>query len=323
MIVSATGAIAGGQPAADAAERRGPRLALATGSYRYLQQEFCAAAGFEPGTVETQHFPDGERYLRIACDVSGRDVVLLGGTISDGDTLELYDLACAIAKYGARRLTLMIPYFGYSTMERATRPGEVVVAKTRARLFSAIPPAAAGNRVLLLDVHSEGLPHYFEGEIRASHVYAKPLILAAARRLGGADFVLACTDAGRAKWVESLANDLGVHAAFVFKKRLDGDRTEITGVSAEVRGKPVIIYDDMIRTGGSLRQAAAAYRAAGATRVAAIATHGLLPGDALAKLQASGLFERIVCTNSHPRAVELRSAFLEVESVAGLLAAHV
>jgi len=110
-------------------------------------------------------------------------------------------------------------------MERAVKPGEVVTAKTRARLFSAVPLAAAGNRVFLVDLHAEGIPHYFEGGIRPVHVYAKPVVVDLARRLGGDDIVLACTDAGRAKWVESLANEMGVPASFVFKRRLDGTLT--------------------------------------------------------------------------------------------------
>ncbi len=293
---------------------------FSTREYAYLQQAICLRGGFEPGEVKVETFPDGERYQRILADVAGRDVALVGGTISDADTLELYDLACGLVHYGADSLTLVIPYFGCSTMERATQPGEVVSAKNRARLLSSIPPSSAGNRAVLLDLHSAGLPHYFEGGMRTVHVYAKPIILAAARELAGADFVFACTDAGRAKWVESLANDIGVHASFVFKRRLDGERTEVTGISANVAGTTVIIYDDMIRTGGSLLGAARAYRAAGAAQIAAITTHGLFPGDALDRLRASGLFTRIVCTDSHPRARALCDDFLKVESVAGLLA---
>src|SRR5258706_3173216 len=116
------------------------RLLFSTGSYAYLAAKFLAAGAFDPGTVERKHFPDGERYLRIADDPRGRDVVLLGGTPTDTDTLELYDLGCAISRSGARSLAIVVPYFGYSTMERAVKPGEVVTAKTRARLISAIPP---------------------------------------------------------------------------------------------------------------------------------------------------------------------------------------
>ncbi|HEY0251931.1 MAG TPA: ribose-phosphate diphosphokinase, partial [Kofleriaceae bacterium] len=199
---------------------------------------------------------------------------------------------------------------------------EIVTAKTRARLLSSIPLASRGTQVFLLDLHVSSIAHYFEGGIRPIHVYGKDLVTAAARRLGGEDFVLACTDAGRAKWVESLANDLGVQAAFVYKRRVSGSETHVTGVSAQVAGKRVVIYDDMIRTGGSLINAAQAYRDAGASSIAAVATHGLFPGDSLARIQATGLFGQVATTDSHPRAVALRSSYLQVDSTANLLAEH-
>ncbi len=294
-----------------------PSLVFALPEYRGMQERLCEA-GHEAGEVAIDTFPDGERYMRIVSEASGRDVVLLGGTTSDAATLMLFDLGCALVRCGALRLTLIVPYYGYATMERAVRPGEVVTAKTRAALLSAIPMASYGNRILLLDLHAEGIPHYFEGGLTAFHVYAKPVLRDAITRLGGDDFVLACTDAGRAKWVESLANDVGVTAAFVFKRRLSGDRTEVSALDAQVQGKRVVIYDDMIRTGGSLIGAARAYKQAGATSLAAVATHGLFPGESLAKIQASGLFTDIVCTDSHPRALALRSQGLVVESIGHL-----
>jgi ribose-phosphate pyrophosphokinase len=275
--------------------------------------------GFERGALESKIFADGERYHRIDSHVEGRDVVIIGGTINDADTLEIYDLACAFSKLGALSLTLVMPYYGYSTMERAVKPGEVVTAKTRARLFSAVPPAIHGNRALLLDLHAEGIPHYFEGGISAKHVYAKDPIKQAIRQFAEKDFVLASTDAGRAKWVQSLAIDLDVPASFVLKQRTADDATELMAVSAHVEGQNVVIYDDMIRTGGSLITAAKAYKDAGAKSIMAVATHGILPGDSLAKLQKSGLFSKVVCTNSHPSAVGLAGDFLHVVSVAETL----
>jgi len=288
-------------------------------AYATMAQQVAKLLKCNLGEVDVLDFPDGERYQRIVTKVSDKNIVLVGGTISDGATLELYDLACASAKYGARSLDLIIPYFGYSTMERAVRSGEVVTAKTRARLFSSIPSAAQGNRAFLLDLHSDGIPHYFEGNITAFHVYGKPFVVKAARQLGGKDFVLASTDAGRAKWVQSLADDMGVDAAFVFKRRLSGERTAVTGVSAQVQGRPVIVYDDMIRTGGSLLSAARIYQEAGAKTVDVISTHGLFPGDALEKLQKSGVIRSIHVTDSHPRALELKGNFLKVHSAARLL----
>jgi ribose-phosphate pyrophosphokinase len=299
-----------------------PGLLFATETYVPMAEALRQLVGLEPGAIDRKTFPDGERYRRLESDVAGRDVIVLGGTISDEATLELYDLACAAAKYGAKRLTLLIPYFGYATMERAVKPGEVVTAKTRARLLSTVPVAAEPMRVVMVDLHSEGIPHYFEGPVRPVHLYAKPLVAAMVKALAGTeqDFVLASTDAGRAKWVESLANDLGVPAAFVLKRRLSGEQTEVMAMNAQVEGRHVIVYDDMIRTGGSLIEAAKAYRQAGATKVSAVATHGLFPGDSLAKLQASGAFTRLATTDSHPAALRGASPFLAIEPLAPLLA---
>ena len=290
--------------------------------YAYLAEAICREGGFPRGDVEARRFPDGERYLRIISEAQGHDVVLVGGTVSDEDTLELYDLAAGLVQVGARTITMAIPYFGYSTMERAVNAGEVVTAKTRARLLSTVPRAYHANRMLLLDLHTEGITHYFEGGIHAVHLSARELVGEIARELAGDDFVVGCTDAGRAKWVQRLANDLGVQASFVIKQRLSGEETEVVAVSAHVEDRPVILYDDMIRTGGTLLGAARAYRDAGATALYAIATHGVLPGDALEQLHDSGLFDALVTTDSHPRAPELAGDILQVRSIAPLLARY-
>ena len=295
-------------------------LVYSTRAYAPFATALCDAGGFRAGATEDRSFPDGERYRRIETRCEGADVALVGGTVSDADTLELYDLACGLVHYGAARLTLVIPYYGHSTMERATRDGEVVTAKTRARMLSSLPTAGLGTRVLLLDLHVDSVTHYFEGSVRPVHVDGTPVTAAAIRRVGGPDFVLGSTDAGRAKWVESLAHDLGVAAAFVYKRRLSGDRTEVSGVSAHVSGKRVVIYDDMIRSGSSLVQAALAYRAAGATSVAAVTTHGLFVADALDRIGKAGVFDALVATDSHPRAREVSAPFYQVDSVAPLLA---
>lgn len=295
-------------------------LIFATTPYQYMLRRILAThPQWEAGEVEVKLFPDGERYQRVHSDVAEREVVLIGGTHTEAATLELYDLACAAAKFGAKSLALVIPYFGYSTMERAVKSGEVITAKNRARLLSSIPSAARGNRVVLMDLHAEGLPFYFEGSLVPTHLYAKSVILDGIRSMATGPFILGSTDAGRAKWVESLANDLGVEGGFVFKRRIDGRRTELTAMAARVDGMQVVIYDDMIRTGGSLINAAQAYLDAGASSVSAVATHGILPEDALDRLHKAGIFQKIIVTDTHPNAVRLENHFLEVRSVAGLL----
>ncbi len=298
---------------------------FSTERYAFMRDAIAAESGFEIGKIERKAFPDGEHYRRILSDVAGRDVILLGGTVDETDTLELYDLACALVHAGAHILTLAVPWYGYQTMERAVLPGEVVVAKTRARLLSSIPTAGSGNRIVLMDLHTEGITQYFTGNIRPVHLFAKSVVLKMISDLGGEDFVLASTDAGRAKWVENLANDLGVEAAFVFKRRLSGDRTEVTALAADVKDRPVVIYDDMIRTGGSLIGAAQAFLDAGATRISAVATHGVLPPGALERLQDAGVFDQVAVTDTHPRVQALRGVsrfdgFLRVDSVAPLFA---
>ena len=283
------------------------RLLFSIPSYAYLEPSFLAHGDFDQGQTERKYFPDGERYLRILSDLWGRDVIVLGGTASDMDVLEVFDLASGIARAGARSLAIVIPYFGYQTMERAVRTGEVVVAKSRARLLSSIPSPEGGTRFFLFDLHTDGIEFYLDDRVLTRHIYGAPIITKKIQeRMGGQKFVLGACDAGRAKWVQSLARDLDVEPAFVYKRRdSSSGALAVTGVNADVRGKEVVVYDDMIRTGSSLIQAASSYLAAGATKVHAIASHLVLPGDALASLRASGVFASIMGTDSHPGSQQL------------------
>lgn len=295
------------------------KILFHTEDYTYLADKVLSCGNFEPGEVEVKVFLDGERYQRLKTNVEQRDVVIIGGTYNDEATLELYDLASAIVSYGASSLNLIVPYFGYSTMERAVKTGEAVTAKTRARLLSAIPKTNKGNKIYLFDLHTEGLPHYFENDLYPVHVYCKEIIMAAAREYGGNNFVLASTDAGRAKWVESLANDMKVEAAFVLKRRLSNNHTEVSAVNADVNDKTVIIYDDMIRSGGSIINAAKVYKNAGAKQIYVITTHGLFVNEGLQKIKETGFIEKVICTDTHINAHHINDNFLEVRSIAELI----
>lgn len=295
------------------------KILFHTKAYTYLANKLLAEGKYKEGHIELSHFADGERYQRIITDVEDRKVIVLGGTIDDSSTLELYDLCCTLVNLGASSLCIVIPYFGYSTMERAVKKGEVVTAKTRARLLSSIPRSTKGNKVYLFDLHTEGLPHYFEGHLRAVHIYCKDIIMKAVREYGGNDCILASTDAGRAKWVESLANDLGLQAAFALKRRLSGSDTEVTAINADVSDKKVIIYDDMIRSGSSLINAAKAYKEAGAREIFVITTHGIFVDGSIEKLQKSGVIEKIICTDTHANTQGISNEFVEVRTIAKLV----
>lgn len=361
----------------------GKPILFATSEYGYLKAQMLKSRRFVDGQIarsvakdgssslDDVPFPDGERYHRLLTDVSDREVVLLGGTVSDRATMELLDVGAGLVMEGAARLKMVIPYFGYATMERPILPAELVKAKIRAMQISSIPRAALGNRAYLLDLHSEGIPFYFENGVKTDHIYAKSLVIKAVEdaarewqkangthlegsACGGeglaklrvskltcaapnvdeiltatgefklTDFTVGSTDAGRAKWIESLCRDmirlkLPVHPAFIIKRRISGSETVVADISADVKGKLVIIYDDMIRTGGSAIAAAKAYLAKGALAVILISTHGILPGDSKKKLQDSGCFHSVIVTDSHPRAPMLADNFLRVIPTGDLL----
>lgn len=282
----------------------------------------------ELGEIESREFSDGESYHKIkdVNDIKGKDIVFIGGLTNDAAILDVYNIASALAQHQIRSLHLVVPYLSYSTMERAVKPGEIVKAKNLARMFSGIPQASRGNFIYFIDLHSEGIPHYFEGATHVVHLYAKNEIRDMVDDIAGLDFqkrqnyVLASTDAGRAKWVESLANDFGLPAAFVLKRR-DKEGTEVTAINADVVGKDVIIYDDMIRSGGSLINAANAYKSAGANKIYACCTHGVFCDNGLDKLKNSGVIERIYMTNTHANCQEnLDFGFTNLVSVAKLIA---
>ena len=298
-------------------------ILFATEPYLRLRDAVARVRGLGRGQIEWQRFPDGERGMRIVTPVRGRDVVLLAGATDEAESTAIFDLGCALVAQGAERFTLLMPYFAYATMDRASREGDVVTARTRAQLFAAIPRAACGNRITLLDPHGDGLPHAFGPGWCVEALPIEGWLVPFVRRLAeGQDVVLGSVDVGRAKWVERMASRLGVSAAFAHKRRLGPDRTEVVALLADVKDRHVILMDDMIRSGSSMLGAAAAYRAAGARRVSAYATHGVLPGDALARLEASGLLTHLTTTDSHPSALRQAGAFLEVLTIAPWLAAH-
>ena len=306
-------------------------LVLSTSSYQHLAEKVVAQSECNTRllTLETKRFPDGERYHRLKDSVVARHVIIVGGTIDDQETMELFDLACMAQRWGAWRIRLIIPYFGYQTMERAAKSGEDVKAKNRALLLSSIPKPPDGVKIFALDLHQEGIPEYFSNAVQCIHVYAESLMLGLFASIArDKNAVLACTDAGRLKWITSYAKKLSLPVAVVLKNRISGSQTEEIDVHANVQDKHVIMYDDMIRTGGSLIGAASALRDRGAEMITAVATHGVLPGDSLKRLQtATGsdkkpLFDRVVVTDSHPAATKLAAEndFLQIQSIAKVLA---
>ncbi len=250
-----------------------------------------------------QQFGDGEQYYRVSLgqrhDVAGKDVVIVGSTHTDTDLLEIYRVGSLLAELGSRRRIFVIPFFGYSTMERAVQPGEVVTAKTNTRLLSSIPATGLGNTFILLDLHVPGLVHYFEGAASCLEVNSEALLVPALKRLRLKDPVIASADLGMSLTVQRLAEHFDTDIALISKaRRLT--TTKVISAIGPVKGRPVIIYDDMVRSGGSLIKAAQAYQRQGATAVYAAISHlALTRPEVVWRLRQSPI-KQIITTNSHP-----------------------
>ncbi len=283
-------------------------------SYQYMRpyyEDKCI------GEVDFHTFADGESYQRIMTDVRGKEVVIIAGTISDTDTLELYDLAAGCSQYGALSIELVIPYYGYSTMERATQYGEIVKAKTRAILLSEIPPTSLGTKIYLIDLHTEGISYYFNSNVSTYQLRAESIWKNWIEALDEPHLVIGSTDAGRAKWVEKLAQETHAEAAFIYKKR-EQNGVKVSAINADVKGKAVVVYDDMIRSGSSMIQALKSYKEQGAARLYCIATHALMLDDCTQRLLDAGA-QKIAVTNSHPQAVSSSSSLLEVLDISPII----
>jgi len=142
---------------------------------------YSSGTAVKRGSVFRNQFPDGEKYYRIDMaeryELVGKDVIYVSSTHSDDDFLELIRLGCAFSSYGSRRRIFIIPFLGYSTMERQVKPGEVITAKVNCRLLSAIPEAKLGNTFMLLDLHVQGLLQYFEGPSVRMELYAEKVLI--------------------------------------------------------------------------------------------------------------------------------------------------
>ena len=297
---------------------------LSSSAYEYLKQSLLQKGKILQNIeVENKRFPDGERYYRIkkAASLSGHPAIYICGTINDEAIWEAYNISCTLVREGCTSLHLVIPYFGYSTMERAVKEGEVVSAKNIARLFSSIPLSVMGNHIYMVDLHSVGTQYYFEQNIHPVHLTSEPIIdkIIADIRKKNENIVLASADMGRAKWIEKLSNKIGIPGAYIMKRRLSGSKTEVVALNADVKGKNVVIFDDMIRSGTSILHAAEAYKSIGAKNIYALCVHGIFVDGAVQNIKKSGLIKGIYCTNTHAKTQEIQDDFVKVYDISEII----
>lgn len=254
--------------------------------------------------VTRKNFGGGERYLRFNVNDDrmvflGRDVIVVGSTPNDSDLAEICRIGSAVAKYGAHRVIYVIPFFGYSTMERAVKPGEIVTAKICARQLSQLSHGDNRNCFFLLDLHTPGLEHYFEGDCMRFQLYAESVLTDAVSELGLSNFMFGSADLGRPLWVETFAKKFDTSLAFVRKSR-SFETTLVESVIGDVAGQTVIIYDDMIRSAKTLIHAADAYIEQGASAIYAVASHLAFDDAAAVDRLEDSVIRMVIGTNSHP-----------------------
>ena len=261
-----------------------------------------------------KNFSDGEKYHAFPSSIAGKDLVILGTTHDDSSHQELLDLISGGIYWNAASISVIIPFLGYSTMERAKpRSHEIPKGITRTRqIFMARP-----NFVAFIDLHSEAVLHAHGGDVRTKHVWTDDLVIDKIEKSGLTDYVLVSPDYGYSKRIARLASMLNCPHTAADKDRYDTDKTIVGQVSSVVKGKTAIICDDMIRTGGSILQTARRCLEAGAKDVVAHATHLVMAGDSMEKFR-QGPISRIIGSDTYPGRIS--DSLLDVYSVAPLLA---
>lgn len=260
-----------------------------------------------------KEFSDGEIYHAFPTGVSGKDIIIIAATHNDSSHQELLDLIAGCRYWNSNSINVVVPYLGYSTMERAKPDtGEIPKGITRTRQIYRTRP----SYVAFIDLHSEAVLHAHAGEVKTRHLWTEQLAAEKIKKAGIRDYVLVSPDYGFSKRVARLADLLDCPHTAANKDRYDIDKTIIGQLSSAVKGKTAIICDDMIRTGGSMLQTIDRCYDAGAVDVMIMATHLVLSGNAREKFKEKGI-KRIIGADTYP-GVE-SDDLLDVYSVAPLI----
>src|SRR5262252_3076525 len=282
-----------------------------------LARGICQYLGLEMGAIEVSDFSDGEIFVQIRENIRGKDVFLLQPTCQpvNQHLMELLIMTDACRRASAARITAVMPYFGYGRQDRKDRPRVPISAKLVADLIT----AAGVNRILALDLHAGQLQAYFN--IPVDHLFAAPVLIDYFQRQTYHRLSVIAPDAGGVERAGAFAKRLDVSLGIIDKRR-DHDKKNVATVRhivGDVSGRDVLVVDDMVDTAGTLVEATAALRRAGAQRVFAGATHAVLSGPAMQRLAASDLTQLVV-TDTIPLGTKAQAwDGIHVLSVAPLL----
>jgi ribose-phosphate pyrophosphokinase len=243
------------------------------------------------GKATVEKFSDGEIMVEILDHVRGKDVFIVQPTCrpTNDNLMELMVMTDAIRRSSAKRITLVVPYFGYSRQDRRPRSARVAIS---AKVVANMLTGAGADRVLTVDLHADQIQGFFDCPV--DNVYASPVLLADIWKHKYKDVVVVSPDVGGVVRARALAKHIGVELAIIDKRRPKANVAKVMNIIGEVEGRVCILIDDMVDTAGTLCAAAEALKNQGATRVVAYCTHAVLSGLAIDNLNGSVLDELVV-----------------------------
>jgi ribose-phosphate pyrophosphokinase len=298
------------------------RMMLFSGTaHPSLAEEISGHLGVELSDAKISRFASGEIYFRADDSVRGCDVFVIQ-THADPvneSIMEQLIVLDALKRASAKRITAVIPYYGYSRQDKKALAREPVSAKLVADCLS----AAGADRVVSVDLHSGQIQGFFDFPF--DHLTALPLLaayLVEERGLRGDDLAIVAPDAGRVKVAERLGQHLDADLAFIYKRRSrqEAHKIEEMVVEGDVQGRACVLIDDMIDTGGTIVEGARALESQGAREIYAAATHPILSGKAVQNLE-EGPLKEVVVTNTLPVPEDKQIGKLKVLSIAPIIAA--
>jgi ribose-phosphate pyrophosphokinase len=260
-----------------------------------LTVEVCNYLGIEPGKIIASRFSDGEIQIEIGENTRGQEVFVLQSTCPpvNDNLMELLIIMDALRRASTKRITVVLPYYGYARQDRKVKPRAPISAKLVADLIT----AAGASRVVSMDLHAGQIQGYFN--IPVDNIYAAPIILKYIKANLQNHLVIVSPDAGGVERARAFAKRLDASLAIIDKRREAPNVSQAMNIIGEVEGMTAIILDDMVDTAGTLTQAARALKARGATTIHACCTHPVLSGPAIQRIEDSPL-DSLVVANTIP-----------------------
>jgi ribose-phosphate pyrophosphokinase len=281
-------------------------------SNRPLAQKITDTLGHPLGDCEIRSFSDGELWVKYGENIRGSDVFVVQSTIPPAENLmELLIMIDAAKRASARKVTAVIPYFGYARQDRKDQPRVSITAKLVANLLT----QAGADRVITMDLHAPQVQGFFD--IPVDHLYSSAVLVKHFKRKGIRNLAVASPDVGGIKMARAYAKRLEADLIVIDKRRPRQNVAEVMNIIGDVQGRNILIVDDLVDTAGTLCNAVEALHRAGAASVYAACTHPVLSGSAFERIGSSRL-ERLLVTDTLP--LRMESSKIDVESVAFVFA---